>query len=280
MVDLTIRLNILIIRLKLMRENRDSMAKRKETIHPKLRILRGAKKEFSEQGFSGARMSAIARRALVNKALIHYYFKDKETLYLEVLTQIFRGNDASASLPEYLGKWDLSPSQKLYIIIFFIVNIFLKATDPEAMRIIFWEIAEGKRYIESLIMEYDVPRKKVLSAVVAEGIETGEFETKHPELATMNITAFISFFCINKEFYQGKQLFRELYGDAKENDVLEYVLEWVFKSLKPAGRDLIIPTLPDDLKKILEDILKVLIEKKDESFNEEVFRRMEVSMNR
>ncbi len=256
------------------------MAKKKETVQPKQRILRAAKKEFSEQGFSGARMSAIAKRATVNKALIHYYFKDKETLYLEVLTQIFRGDETAAFLPEYIGKWDLTPSQKLYVIIYFIVNIFLRATDPEAMRIIFWEIAEGKRYLESLIMEYDIPRKNVLSAVVKEGIESGEFETDYPKLATMNITSFISFFCINKEFYKGKPLFDELYGDAKDKDVFEYVLESVFKSLKPKARELAIPAIPDDLKSFLEEVLKLLIEKKDESFNEEVFRRIELSMNR
>ena len=256
------------------------MAKKKETVQPKERIIRAAKKEFSEQGFSGARMSSIAKQAAVNKALIHYYFKDKETLYLEVLTKIFRGNDASSSLPEYIGKWDLSPSQKLYICIFFIVNIFLMATDPEAMRILFWEVAEGKRYLESLIMEYDVPRKKILSAVVREGLKTGEFETDYPELATMNMTSFISFYVINREFYKGKPLFREIYGDTDEKDVFEYVLESVFKSLKPKGRDLAIPVLPDDLKIFLEDVLKLLIEKKDESINEEVFRRIESSMNR
>lgn len=258
-----------------MRKRRNTIAKNKEPLQPKQRILRAAKKEFAAQGFSGARMSGIAKRAAVNKALIHYYFKDKETLYLEVLTQIFRGNDASTFLPEYIGKWDLTASQKLYVIIYFIVNIFLRATDPEAVRIIFWEIAEGKRYLESLIMEYDIPRKNVLSAVVKEGIEAGEFETHHPKLATMNITAFISFFCINKEFYQGKPLFRELYGDATDKDVFEYVLESVFKSLKPKGRELTIPQLPDTMKDRLEEVLKLLIEKKDESINEEVFRRME-----
>ena len=251
------------------------MARKKETIEPKERIIRAAKKEFSDHGFSGARMSGIARRASVNKALIHYYFKDKETLYLEVLTKFFRGDDASASLPEYFGKWELTPSQKLYIIIFFIVNIYLRAMDPEAMRIIFWELAEGKRYLESLIMEYDIPRKKILSAVMEEGIKKGEFETEYPMLAAMNITTFISFYVINREFYKGKPLFRELYGDSDEKDVFGYIIKYVFKSLRPRGSEPMIPTLPGDLKTILEDVLKFLIEKKNESANEEVFRRIE-----
>jgi len=241
---------------------------------PKENILRSAKKEFSERGFSGARMSSIAERASVNKALIHYYFNDKETLYLEVLKMIFKGSEASISMPEYLGNWNLTPSQKLYIIIYFVVNIFIKATDPDAMRIIHWEIAEGKRYFESLVMEYSMPRQKILNDVVREGIESGEFETNFPLMAAMNISSFILLYSINKQFYEGKPVFHEMYGDVDDKDVFEFVLENIFKSLKPKNRKLDIPVLPDDLKVLLEDMLKSLVEKKDEGINEEVFRRV------
>ncbi len=247
----------------------------KDPERAKDRILSAAKKEFAEQGFSGARMSAIAKRASVNKALIHYYFRDKDSLYEEVLRRIFRGDDASASLPEYIGKWDLTPSQNLYVTIFFIVNIFTKAMDPEAMRIIFWEVAEGKRFLETLTMEYDIPRKKLLTAVLEEGIKTGEFETEYPALAAANITSFISFYCINKEFYQGKPLFREMYGDATDTDAFNYVLELVFKSLTPRGSEFSIPKIPDDLQRILDEVLNFLIEKKNGSINEEIFRRID-----
>jgi AcrR family transcriptional regulator len=241
---------------------------------PKKSILRSAKKEFSEHGFSGARMSSIAKRACVNKALIHYYFRDKETLYLEVLKMIFQGAEASTSMPEYLGKWNLTPPQKLYIIIYFVVNIFLKATDPDAMRIIHWELAEGTRYLDSLMMEYSMPRQKILNNVVREGIESGEFETDFPLLAAMNISIFILFYSLNKKFYEGKPVFNEMYGDADDKDVFEFVLETIFKSLKPKNRKLDIPALPNDLKILLEEMLKILIEKKDEGINEEVFRRV------
>jgi AcrR family transcriptional regulator len=241
---------------------------------PKENILRSAKKEFSEHGFSGARMSNIAKRASVNKALIHYYFMDKETLYLEVLKMIFRGTEASTSMPEYLGQWNLSPPQKLYVIIYFVVNIFLKATDPDAMRIIHWELAEGTRYLDSLMMEYSMPRQKILNNVVKEGIESGEFETDFPLLAAMNISTFILFYSLNKKFYEGKPVFREMYGDADDKDVFDFVLETVFKSLKPKDRKLDVPLLPNDLKMLLEEMLNILIGKKDGGFNEEVFRRV------
>lgn len=51
-------------------------------------ILLAAMEEFSQKGVYGARMQAIADRAGVNKALLHYYFRSKERLYLRVLEQI------------------------------------------------------------------------------------------------------------------------------------------------------------------------------------------------
>ncbi|MGA8529643.1 MAG: TetR/AcrR family transcriptional regulator [Acidobacteriaceae bacterium] len=45
------------------------------------RILQAAIREFSEHGLAGARTSTIAAAAQVNKALLYYYFRDKESLY-------------------------------------------------------------------------------------------------------------------------------------------------------------------------------------------------------
>jgi TetR/AcrR family transcriptional regulator len=50
-------------------------------------ILQAAEGIFAEQGLDGARTDAIARRAGVNKALLYYYFKSKERLYLAVLDE-------------------------------------------------------------------------------------------------------------------------------------------------------------------------------------------------
>src|ERR1700757_4369861 len=54
-------------------------------------ILQAAAQEFAEHGIAGARTDAIAREAHVNKALLYYYFKDKETLYGAVLADAFSG---------------------------------------------------------------------------------------------------------------------------------------------------------------------------------------------
>src|SRR5271169_3641258 len=73
-------------------------------------ILKAAAREFAELGIAGARTDAIAREAQVNKALLYYYFKDKETLYGAVLDDAFTG--MKARVFQVLDS-DLAPRQKI-----------------------------------------------------------------------------------------------------------------------------------------------------------------------
>lgn len=51
-------------------------------------IINAAVKIFVAKGKDGARMQEIADIAGVNKMLLHYYFKDKDTLFLEVVKNV------------------------------------------------------------------------------------------------------------------------------------------------------------------------------------------------
>ena len=52
------------------------------------KIIKAAQEEFALKGLNGARMQAIADRAGLPKANIHYYFKDKVTLYTAALNSV------------------------------------------------------------------------------------------------------------------------------------------------------------------------------------------------
>ena len=60
------------------------------------RLLRAALDEFAEHGRAGARTDRIARRAGVNKQLLHYYFRTKAGLYDAALAQA--GQEVAESL--------------------------------------------------------------------------------------------------------------------------------------------------------------------------------------
>ncbi len=49
------------------------------------RILEAAIKEFAQKGYAGARTTAIAERAGVTHAMLHYYFRTKENLFEQIV---------------------------------------------------------------------------------------------------------------------------------------------------------------------------------------------------
>jgi TetR/AcrR family transcriptional regulator len=51
-------------------------------------LLEAAERVFAEEGFAGATTAAIARRAGVPKANLHYYFSTKEGLYRAVVERV------------------------------------------------------------------------------------------------------------------------------------------------------------------------------------------------
>ncbi len=51
------------------------------------RILEAAKEVFIAKGFDGARMQEIADTAEINKALLHYYFRNKDKLFEAVFEE-------------------------------------------------------------------------------------------------------------------------------------------------------------------------------------------------
>jgi AcrR family transcriptional regulator len=53
------------------------------------RLLDAAERAFAEAGLAGARVNAIAAEAGANKAMLYYYFGDKEGLYNAVLERVF-----------------------------------------------------------------------------------------------------------------------------------------------------------------------------------------------
>jgi TetR/AcrR family transcriptional regulator len=58
-----------------------TMASKRKDSNTEEKILSAARQVFIEKGLAGARMQDIADRAEINKAMLHYYFKNKEMLF-------------------------------------------------------------------------------------------------------------------------------------------------------------------------------------------------------
>ena len=238
------------------------------------KILACAKTEFAEHGFNGARMAIIARNAGVNKALIHYYFKSKDALYFEVITGIFGDRNYTFELPVYTGNLEFTPSQKLYLFIYFLIHSHTRGADQEAIRIFFWEIASGEKYLKYFMEKYTVPRHEKLLEIINEGIRNGEFECPNPELSVVQFFSFINFYTIDLKLSGGE---RSLHG-LKHKDISEvadFIVYSTFKSLWPVNKPFEMPEVPGDFLNFVDSMLDLMVERREEGIYDQMVRHMD-----
>ena len=156
-------------------------------------ILEAAVGEFAEHGIAGARTDAIARAAHVNKALLYYYFKDKDALYEAVLDLVFSG--LRAQVTPVLDS-DLPPRQKMleYLGAYFDYI----AANPRFPRVVQGEWvrsgAKGSAPMQRVAKKYFRPIFEKLSEVLQEGIRTGEFRAVNPMDFLPSVVAVIVFY--------------------------------------------------------------------------------------
>jgi len=156
-------------------------------------ILQAAVREFAREGIAGARTDAIARAAKVNKALLYYYFKDKEALYGAVLDQVFAG--LMAYVGEVLSR-DLPPREK--IIAYAGAHFDYFASHPLYPRIVQGEMMGAGRgranHLERIVKQYFRPLFGRVAKVLEAGRATGEFRPVDPLHFVPSMIAVIVFY--------------------------------------------------------------------------------------
>ncbi len=244
----------------------------KSDIEAKENIRKAAKTEFAERGFQGARMAKIAESAGVNKALIHYYFTNKEGLYEEVLDRMFNNPGVNANFPVYGGNFNLTASQRLYLLTYFIVMVHLRCTDMEDNSILLWEIAEGGDFLEKVYSKYIADLSEKIIKFFSDGIESGEFHSKYPGLIMMGFKNMIDSFVHESGRRFRHTPFEKTVGLLTEDDYLEFFLDYMFHMLGPGGRKLEIPEIPEDIITYIDQLLEIVKETKaTKEFNEKIF---------
>jgi TetR/AcrR family transcriptional regulator len=156
-------------------------------------ILRAAAGEFAEHGIAGARTDAIAREARVNKALLYYYFKDKETLYGAVLDSAFSGLKATVF---HVLDQDLPAREKIlaYVGAYFDFvasnQVYPRLMQREMMR-----AREGRSvHLDKLIKNYIRPIFMRVSELLRRGIAEGVFRPINPAHFVPSMVAMIVFY--------------------------------------------------------------------------------------
>ncbi len=120
-------------------------------------ILMAALAEFSDRGFAATRLEDVARRAGIAKGTIYLYFRDKETLFQELvratLTPVVGNIEA-------MGKLDIPVSMLAERIVRLFVNEIFRTNRKDVIRLM---ISEGRRFPKLAEFYY----REVLSHAIA-----------------------------------------------------------------------------------------------------------------
>jgi TetR/AcrR family transcriptional regulator len=156
-------------------------------------ILRAAIQEFAAEGVAGARTDAIARAARVNKALLYYYFKDKETLYGAALDFVFAG--LTETITRVLDR-ELSPRET--ILQFVAAHFDFIAANPACPRMVQQEMMRagrtGSPHMRRIARRYLRPNFLRLREVFREGIALGDIRRVDPAQAVPSLIALNIFY--------------------------------------------------------------------------------------
>ena len=120
-------------------------------------ILAAALEEFSARGFEATRLDDVARRAGIAKGTIYLYFRDKESLFQELIRTMLT---PIVGTIETLGAADLPVN----LLADRLVDLFVREVfEPRRKDVIHLMISEGRRFPKLAEFYY----REVLSRIIA-----------------------------------------------------------------------------------------------------------------
>lgn len=220
-------------------------------------ILVAAIAEFAEYGFAGTRTENIARNAKVNKAMLHYYYHDKETLYDAVLDTLYGSVGEADSLVQQLTNAPLNSVQMVHI---FLKVVIAKHSDPRSRafrRILAWELAAGQKNLKRVAQKYMVPRIINTAEIIRRGIAGGELKCENPVLAVWGLIAQVAFYFMHRETYEGSAIYDDLYRNVTQQGLLKFLLNNFVASY--AVNPAISLDLPKDIIKLSDELAERML---------------------
>lgn len=152
------------------------------------KIFEAAHKVFQKKGFTGARMQEIADEAGINKAMLHYCFKNKELLFEAVFMKAFA--QLAPQINEIFNS-DASVFDKIRrftdsYISFVIENPFLPP-------FIIQEMNNNPEFVERFLNHKNRPNPTILIAQIEKEIAEGIIKEINPKQLLLDIFSMTIF---------------------------------------------------------------------------------------
>jgi AcrR family transcriptional regulator len=205
-----------------------AMRKPKAPEANRARILAAAIAEFASRGFKGASMDAIAARTQTTRALINYYFRSKEQLYLAVLERVYAEiRDAEREL-----QLDhLPPVEAIRRIVEFTYDYYV-AHEYFVRLVVAENQAKGRHMKRSpALRTLNRPIVDMLGAVIARGQAEGRFRPDLDPIDVHMAIAALGMFNVTNQYTFGALFQRDMgaRGDvpSRRRKVADMILSWL-----------------------------------------------------
>ena len=205
------------------------MVKQRKDKGAEERILAAARKVFTTKGMAGARMQDIADEAGINKALVHYYFRDKdklfETIFMEEaqkffpkINAIFQSDDPlfekiDRFVNEYIHEMQANP-----YLPWFVLNEINR--DPD-------------RFMQKVLGNENRPKPAKFLEQIEKEIKKGSIKRIHPvhllmNLLSMTIFPFIAKPMMTRNLHLSESQFRKLMEERKK-EIPKFIIDSIRK---------------------------------------------------
>jgi TetR/AcrR family transcriptional regulator len=154
-------------------------------------ILRAAEQVFAERGYAGARMDDVAAEVGIKRASMVYYFRDKRSLYLALLEDLY-----GDLLRRYRAVLATPGTARERVIA--CVDVWARhvADHPGSVRILMWESARVRRASAEPLAAELAPIQQTIADLLESGRLDGAFRSVDALRFIMIVTGATAFLAI------------------------------------------------------------------------------------
>ncbi len=148
-------------------------------------ILNAARAVFARKGIASAKMEDVSVEAGIGKGTIYEYFRSKDDIFFALFEQM------KIELHRRIFEVDrtLPPREKLHLLIRSALLAFEQWRDFGYILLDFWAMHKGGSSTRIRFDEIYDDARSILSALIREGIKTGDFKKVNPANAASAIIA-------------------------------------------------------------------------------------------
>jgi AcrR family transcriptional regulator len=191
------------------------------------KIFNAARIIFQKKGFAGARMQEIADEAGINKAMLHYCFKNKELLFKAIFMNAFR-----QLAPQINEIFNSSDSVFDKIKKFTNSYISFVALNPYLPQFVIQEMNNNPEFVMSFLKNENRPNPSILISQIEKEISEGIIKPINPKQLLLDIFSMTVFPFAAKIMVKGMLQI----SDAEFNQMMEErktsIAEQIINSIK------------------------------------------------